>query len=438
MSRTTDNPYDAPRAESPKDLELRGIPAPPLDSGLRIKLSVMMFLQYAIWGAWLPVAFVFFQNYRGLAADEVGNLLAMSAIGAILAPFVAGQIADRYFATEKFLAISHVIGAVLVWLLAETTGYYSLLGLGFLYSLIYAPTLSLTNSLAFHHLPDRDRDFGRVRVWGTVGWIAVGIGLGQWLYRMPEESRLAAFGDGFRLSAVLGLLLGVYCLVLPHTPPMKGTSKFAAGAAMRQVRLNPLITLFLVAFPISCIHQFYFVRTVDFLTSQNIRAPWIDKIFGIGGGPMTIGQISELLVLAAMPWVATRLSRKSLLAIGISAYILRFFIFAYFPVPAAVFPALALHGLCFGCFFFVAFLIVDEETTADVRASAQSLFNLVVIGIGVIAGNYAAGQVGRLAATSEGKTDFKTLFAIPMWVAVVCLVALLLLYPRRRIARHPD
>ena len=143
------------------------------------RLSIMMFLQYAIWGAWLPLFFPFLLNHRGLAVGQVGNLIAIGAVGALFAPFIAGQIADRWFNTERFLGISHLIGGVLVWLLASAETFSSLAVLSLLYGLVYAPTLPLTNSLAFHHLSDRDRQFGKVRVWGTVGWIFVGIGIGQ-------------------------------------------------------------------------------------------------------------------------------------------------------------------------------------------------------------------------------------------------------------------
>src|SRR5262245_17735556 len=155
--------------------------APPLSPTLNARLSVMMFLQYAIWGAWLPLFAQFLTQHRHFSGSQTGNLFAIGAVGALFAPFIAGQIADRWFNTERFLAFSHVAGGILVWQLANVTTYSGFIVFGLLYSLIYAPTLPLTNSLAFHHLPDRDRDFGRVRVWGTVGWIVVGIGIGQWL-----------------------------------------------------------------------------------------------------------------------------------------------------------------------------------------------------------------------------------------------------------------
>ena len=400
----------------------------------------MMFLQYAIWGAWLPLFFAWLTEYRGFTGHEAGTLFGVAAIGALVAPFLAGQSADRWFATEKFLGLSHVLGAVLIWLLPGFESYNEILIFGLLYSIVYSPTLSLTNSLALHHLSDRDQDFSKVRLWGTVGWIAVGIGMGQWLLRhhLPEagetlrEARVAGMSDAFRLSAGLGLLLGLFCFFLPHTPPMKGREKLAFKEAFSEIiSRRTLLVLFLVSFPVSCIHQFYFVRTEGFLGSLQMSTPLIDSIFGVGGGPMTIGQISEILVLAAIPLLMRSWSKKTFLLIGLSAYALRFFIFAFVPHSLAVFAALALHGLCFGCFFFVAFMIVDEETSADVRATTQSFYSLIIFGLGVIVGNFFAGYVDSVAGQPQDHDSYyRVLFGIPMWIAVACFLALLVFYPR--------
>ena len=542
--------------------------APPLAMGTRLSLSGMMFLQYAIWGAWLPLLWPFLAGYRELAPAQIGNMFAVGAVGAIVAPFIAGQIADRYFATEKFLAISHILGGLLVWQLSWIEGYWMFLGFSLVYSLIYSPTLSLTNSLAFHHLPDRDRDFGAVRVWGTVGWIVVGIGIGQWL-RMehtlapdeaarevverrlfddearptltshwevvtaddavavgrlvseseaevvieldPEDpSKNEAFpraelqtaqplyaaiasegnadavraaierldggevseadraaiadefaagayfdedtidgavlyghqrgmADAFKLSAILGVLMGIFCFFLPKTPPSKSEESNAAFAAIGEVKRQPLLTLFLLAVPISCIHQFYFVHTAGFLGQFQVgAADTINLVFGVGGGGlMTVGQMTEILVLAAIPLVAKKVSRKSLLAVGIVAYALRMLLFAFvdqIPLPATLtlVAGVGMHGLCFGCFIFVAFMIVDEETTADLRASAQSLFNLVIIGIGIIVGSKIAGWVAAWATGADGAMDYTKLFTVPMVAALACLAVLMLLYPGGR------
>jgi nucleoside transporter len=415
---------------------------------VKLRLSLMMFLQYAIWGAWLPILYPFLMGHREFSLDETGTVLAAGAVGAILGPFIAGQLADRLFATEKLLAASHLLGAILVWFLADVSDFTTFAVLSLLYGLIYAPTLALTNSLAFHHLPNRDRDFGPVRLWGTIGWIASGILVGQMLLRFhtPAEGTAAAIAaaqdagraDAFRLSSILGVVMALFSLTLPHTPPTKrGGEKLAWAQALREIAKPPLLVLFLLAVPMSMVHQFYFVHTSSFLTAiQNENAgagrfaDLINQVFGVGGGGlMTIGQMAEIAVLAVMPFLATRCSRKALLGIGIAAYAARMAIFAFAPsfVPALI--GVALHGLCFGCFVFVAFMVVDQYTSKEVRATAQNLFNLVLIGIGIIVGSWFATSIAvRIATDEAGNLNNQTLFAIPMLISILCLVVLAIAY----------
>ena len=433
-------------------------PAKPLSSGLNFQLSTMMFLQYAIWGAWLPLLWTFLSGHRDFTPAEIGNMFAIGAVGAIVAPFIAGQIADRWFNTEKFLGISHILGGILVWQLASLETYNSFLIFSLLYSLIYSPTLSLTNSLAFHHLPDRDRDFGKIRVWGTIGWIAVGIGIGQWLLyqhtptgveaEAVSAAQAAGMADAFKLSGLLGIVMGVFCFFLPSTPPAKEEKKSAISGAMNAIRLQPLLTLFLIAVPISCVHQFYFVHTAPFLGQFQNQAEGfiniVNKIVGVGGGGlMTIGQMAEIGVLALIPLFTKKYSRKALLCVGIAAYALRMFLFAYGPnfteflqLPAIIL-GIAMHGLCFGCFIFVAFMVVDEECAVDVRASAQSLFNLVIVGIGIIVGSKVAGYVAEISTVNE-VMNYQKLFSVPMWAALACLVIMQLCYPNKPPATDAD
>lgn len=413
---------------------------------------MMMLLQYAIWGAWLPLLWPYLANVRKFSGDEIGYAFAIGAVGAVIAPFIAGQIADRHFNTEKFLGISHILGGVLVFQLASIESLGAFLAFSFVYSLVYSPTLSLTNSICLHHI-DRDKDFAKVRIWGTVGWIAVGLAMGQWLLHSHTpaigsadqiaEAQYSGMADAFRLSGVLGIVMGIYCFFLPATPPTRGAKKNATFEAISEIRCQPLLMLFLLAVPISCIHQFYFVHAAGFLGAYQANAgedaftKCVNGIFGVGGGGlMTIGQMSEIVVLGLIPIAAVRWSRKSLLAIGIAAYALRMLLFAQSaPIAAAIgvselavlIPAIALHGVCFGCFIFVSFMIVDEETSDDVRASAQSLYNLVIIGVGIIVGSFIAGKVAGWA-TVEGSMNYSRLFGIPMWAALGCLAALSLFY----------
>lgn len=436
--------------------------APPMGAKLGSQLSIMMFLQYAIWGAWLPILYPYLMGHIKFELWEVGVIFSVGAVGAIVGPFMAGQIADRYFSTEKFLALSHLIGAVLVWFLASLSEFWPFVAMSLLYGLVYAPTLALTNSLAFHHMPDRDRDFGRVRVWGTVGWIAVGIGFGHYLANAHTPDAAIATADeitaaqnagramAFRLSSILGVIMAGYCLTLPKTPPSKNEGQSnATFEALGEVKKQPLLTLFLLAVPISMIHQFYFVHTSQFLTNiQNQAAAAedlassINKIFGAGGGGlMTIGQMTELVVLALIPLFAKRFSRKSLLAVGLIAYAGRMALFAYAPTMVPVIVGVALHGLCFGCFIFVAFMVVDEECAPDIKASAQNLFNLVIVGIGIIVGSlFATEVVGGWATETDAATgkdvmNYVKLFSVPMWMAIACLVALIVAYPNKSKAK---
>ena len=523
--------------------------APP--AALKTRLSFMMFLQYAIWGAWLPILYPFLLGYRGFSLEQTGYCLSAGAVGAIFGPFVIGQLADRNFSTEKLLFVSHLVGALLVWFLAEVESFPIFVLISLVYGFVYAPTIALTNSITLANIRNRDRDFGPIRFWGTIGWIVAGILVGQYLLRtatpdLTNEStmgvtatQLAANPDtslpilleknpviqqsfaataanwavektgattgsteevvlfmaagirkslvdydadvqkdveegkpaltpaefqageaevaqtyiqgglqnrgrqfAFSVSAILGLLMAFFCLFLPHTPPSKGAKeKLAWAEALGEIRLQPLLTLFLIAIPVSMIHQFYFVYTADFVSgiqnaansdSANAFSNGVNQVLGVGGGGlMTLGQMSELVVLGFMPFLTKIFNRKMLLCIGLVAYALRMAIFAYMPDMVPVLIGVTLHGLCFGCFIFVAFMVVDEHTTKDVRATAQNLFNLVIVGVGIIVGSYfATGVIGNWA-TVDGSMDYFRLFTFPMWMAVGCLVIMLVAYPNR-------
>lgn len=426
---------------------------------VRTRLSVMMFLQYATWGAWLPILWSYLNGHLKFTGTQIGYCFSAGAIGAILGPFLAGQLADRSFATQKLLGISHIVGAAIILAMGMTGEFKYFVALAALYGLVYAPTMALTNSLAFTHLPNRDTDFGPVRLWGTIGWIAVGIAVGQILFRFhtpagaDEATVLAAQDAGrvvaFQISAALGAVMGVYCFTLPNTPPTKAAAQNTAWAeAIGEIVKQPLVTLFLIAVPVSMIHQFYFVHADGFIGTVQSAAKggssfdaWIKQIFGVGGGLMTLGQMMEIAVLAMMPFLFRFLSRKHLLLIGLVAYAARMALWAYAPalsqatgVPELLFvmTGIALHGFCFGCFIFVAFMIVDEYTTHDVRATAQNLFNLVIVGIGTIVGSFFATSIVESWAKASGTMDYTKLFSVPMYMALGCFVLLLLLYPSKK------
>ncbi len=416
------------------------------------RLSVMMFLQYAIWGAWLPLLWPYLSTVHGFKPEEISMVFAMGAMGAIIAPFIAGQVADRWFNTERYLALAHILGGLLIFQLAELNTFNEFLVFSFVYSLLYSPTMPLSNALAFTHMPDRER-FGRVRLWGTVGWIAVGIAMGQFLLYKHSPAGMSGaalaleqakgMANAFRLSGALGIAMGLYCFTLPATPPKRGRSANAFGEAVGEiVRSRELLTIFLLAVPVSCIHQFYFVHTSGFLGSVQRDLGAGDPfsvVFGVGGGGlMTVGQMAEIVVLGAMAMWQKCCSKRNLFLIGLLAYGLRMLCFAYGADIAAslgvsplvvLITGVALHGVIFGCYIFLAFIVLDEHTSDDVRASAQSIFNLVIVGVGVIVGSWVSGEVAKWA-TVDGKLDYTKLFSVPMWASFACLLLFFLMYPR--------
>jgi len=418
--------------------------APGTPPAILSRLSIMMFFQFAIQGAWLPLLFPFLLKHVGIEQTIVGNILAVGAIGAMLSPLIAGQIADRYMNAERVMAICHLVGSAVVLRIAYANNPNELYVLSFVYGLLYTPTLALVNAISFRHLPDPSRDFGKVRVWGTAGWIVSGIAIGQWLYFKAGNDKplqFAFMADAMKIAATMGVFLAIYSLTLPATRPSPSRQRFAPAEALREIVRQPLLTLFILTFIVAGLHAFFFARMTDYLTAGRLSVPedsWLNKIFGVGGGGIsTIGQFSEVIVLAMMPLIVKRFSRKTLFAVGLTAYALRFFAFAYLPYTWAIVPALALHGIVFGCFFFLVFITIDEHTTKDVRSSAQNVFNLIIFGIGVIWGNWLSGQLGAWVTKPDKTLDWQTFYAVPGWITVGCLAVLLVMYPRKSLVESP-
>ena len=490
-----------------------------LPPGLFLRLSTMMALQYGTWGAWIPILYFFLRDGRGFDAGQIGTLFIVGALGPLAAPFVA-QIADRWLATQKVLGITHLLAGIVIWQLSWIDSFTPFLAVSTVYSLLYGPTVGLTNALAFHHLPDRDRHFGLVRVCGAAGFIPASILVAQWLFFVhtpgPEqavdllvkEGKITAgaretllkerqvtlpggeavtgtllreddrqiilmtaagertiakdgvgirrgkaiedvtqkkvaggMADGFKLSAILGILMGLYCFTLPHTPPQKGREKIAFVEALRQIRKRSLLVLFMVSVPLSCIHQLYFVHTGRYLGTFDFRTDWVTSLFGVGGGGMmTIGQFCETIIMVTIGLYVARISRKTLLLAGVMAYVLRFALFAWarqietavgLPATWSIIIALLLHGPCFTWFWFLGFMIVDEESTKDVRASAQSLYNLVLMGVGGVIGSIIAAWIGDHYTVSDNVIDYTGLFSWPFWGSLACFVLLAVFYPAR-------
>jgi nucleoside transporter len=374
--------------------------APPLAIGTRLSLSVMMFLEFAVWGAWASVL----GNRLGAMglSDWIGSMYGTMALGTIVAPLFVGQIADRYFSSEKLMAILHLIGAGFLYWLATippvvdrdpavlaATGW-KLYGIALAYALIYSPTLALSNSIAFTHVPDGNRDFPGIRVLGTIGWIASGMTLGMVLSTWFGDSKVS--NAPFLLAAGLSLVLGIFSLFLPHTPP-----KGKAGDALPFLRAVRLLKepSFAVFFGVSC------VITIVLAFYYNFTGLYLAQQMGVKdtASTMTIGQWSEMLLLPFLPFFLSRFGMKWVLALGMLAWGVRYGIFALggnYAVGALYWPVilcLTLHGVCYDFFFAAGFIHVDNESPSDIRGSAQALFVFLTYGLGMWLGSELSGVI---------------------------------------------
>ncbi|HTN02266.1 MAG TPA: MFS transporter [Planctomycetaceae bacterium] len=393
--------------------------APPLRMDLRINLSIMMFLQFAVWGAW----FVVLGNYLGhlkFSNTHIGTMYSLMPLGAIFSTLFVGQIADRYFSSERLMAILHLAGAGLLYAMAQVQNpdhYMMLIGLTFVYSLLYNPTLALSNSIAFSHIPSGERDFPGIRVLGTIGWIAVGLIVGQVL-STPDRP---AYHTNLPLLLAAGLsaVLGLFSFALPHTPP---TGK--AGDAIPFIRALGLLkdpsfaVFFGVSFIITIVLAFYYSFTGKFLeTGAGVKDV---------ASTMSIGQFAEMLLLPFLPWFLKRFGMKSVLALGMLCWGVRYAMFAVGSPFALVIIGVALHGICFDFFFAAGFIHVDNTAPKEIRASGQALFSFLTYGVGMYLGSVLSGYVAEAYTNPEtGVTDWRGFWMVPAAGVIASLLIFL-------------
>jgi nucleoside transporter len=399
---------------------------------LRARLSGMMFLQYAIWGAWAPVLGLYLKapGPMGFSGTQVSLIYMTWAIATIISPLVAGQIADRWFATQHFLALVHGLGGGLMFLMAgaELGNFWLFFALMSAYQLLCAPTMGLTSSLAFHHLTQGEKQFGSVRLWGTIGWIVIGLVFGEWLKDWdtlrrllglavePVSTDLVRVGQCLHWAGVLSLVCAVYCLTLPNTPPSRQASNpFAFLAALRLLGERSFAVLFFVSIIVATELQFYFVFGANFFR----EALGFDQ--GTAGQLLTIGQIVEVATLAALPWFVGRFGIKWTILLGILAWTARYGIFALGQPWWLVVASQGLHGLAYGFFFVGGQIYTDRVAGKDIKASAQSLMLLATLGVGKLISSLVAGPVVDAFSELVGGqtvTNWHYVFLVPAAVTL--------------------
>ncbi len=390
-----------------------------MTDSVRWRLSLMMFLEYVCWGSWLPLLALYLTRFLHFSGTEVGGIFFTQAIASVTAVVISGQIADRYFSTERFLAFSHVISGLAMFALAFQKAFWPFFVGMLIYTLLYIPTLSLTNSICFHHLKDAQADFGKVRLWGTIGWIAAAWPLYFILKDKPDTALEGPLTSIFWISGLTSLVLAAVCMTLPATPPARNVAQKNAPWEAIKLLANPTIAvLFVVTLVDSLVHQCYFQWTSPFLSSIGVPASWIMPA-------MSIGQVAEILTMAILGYFLKRLGWRKTMSIGIFGHVLRFFIYSIGHPVWLVVASNVVHGFAYAFFFAAVYIFVDAHFPKDARASAQGLFNFLVLGVGQGAGSIMWGAIGD-RFTSGGVVDFSKLFMVPTALGVVAALILVL------------
>lgn len=384
---------------------------------MRVRLSLMMFLEYFIWGAWYVTLGTWLGQQLHFSGQQIGVVAGTTALGAAISPFLVGLMADELFANQRLLAALHGIGALLLWFASTQTAFGPMYAVLLVYSLCYMPTMALTNALAFRQMKDPKQDFGSIRVLGTAGWIVAGLLIG---FLRVEPTAIP-----IRIAGAASLLMAVYSLTLPHTPPLRS----AHGFKLSNIFPPEAFTLFkdrnfsifvLASFFICIPLQFYYTFTNPFLNEIGMQN---------AAGKMTMGQMSELLFMVTLPWFFRRVGVKYTLMLGMFAWVVRYICFGTGNIGSLVlllYLGIVLHGICYDFFFVTGQVYVDQKAPPALRAVAQGLIYFITYGIGMFVGSWICGGiVDRYAKSlpSGGVLhDWRSIWMVPAIASAVVLL----------------
>jgi nucleoside transporter len=364
-----------------------------MSSSRYVRLSLMMFLNYVIWGAWYVTLNTYLTATLHFSGTEAGAIFGTTALASMISPFFVGMIADRFFSTERVLAVLHLIGAVILYMVTLVNSFGAVYALMLLYCLCYFPTIALTNTLTLKQIDDAGRQFPLIRVFGTIGWIVIGYAIGVLgLEKSPSM---------FLLAAGASVAMALYSLTLPHTPPAGAGEPVTARSLLG---LDALVMLkrrsylvFIIASILACIPlTFYFSFTNTYLNEVGVVN---------AAGKMTLGQIAEIVAMASMPLIFRRVSVRGILMLGLMAWSIRYGLLAYGNAGAGMwmfYVAILLHGVCYDFFFMTGQLYADQEAPSELRVTAQGFLTFVTYGIGMFLGSNLSGIALDFFTRTEG------------------------------------
>jgi nucleoside transporter len=384
-------------------------------------LSLMMFLQYFIWGAWYVTMGTYMGEHLKSSGVQIGAAYSALAIATMISPFFVGLIADRFFAAQRIMGILHLLGAILLFLATKITGNAAFYWVILFYSLLYMPTIALSNSIAFNQMTDPGKQFPWIRVFGTLGWIAAGLIIGG----LKIEPTIYTFMIAAGISAALGLL----SFVLPDTPP-KGKQATSASKALGTeafvlFKSKPYLVFFIAAILVCIPLSFYYGWANPFLNELKVEN---------AAGKMTMGQFSEALFILAIPFLFNRIGVKKMLLMGMTAWILRYICFAYGNTGDnmwMLYAGIILHGVCYDFFFVTGYMYTEKKAGEKIKNSAQGLFTFATYGVGMFIGTLISGKVVDKYVIPNGH-NWKGIWFVPAYIALAVLVYFILFFREKR------
>ena len=397
------------------------------------RLWLMMVLEFVIWGAWLPLIWGYMGASRedgglGFTGAQIAWVGSAFAIASIVGIFFSSQFADRTFSAEKFMAFSHLVGGLAILGMFWAKDFPLFFALMLVHSLLYVPTISVANSIAFTHMQNAEKEFGLVRMGGTIGWILAAWPLFFLLEGKTGVAATTAKANIFLVAGIASLILAAYSLSLPHTPPKRtatGDGGLAWLKAAKDLGKPFLLVLFVVTFIDSVIHNGYFLLAGNFLGDAKAAAipqKWIMPV-------MSIGQVAEIATMAVLGAVLARLGWKTTMILGILGHAARFAVFAFMPQnQLMIIVVQVLHGVCYAFFFATLYIFIDAAFPKDVRSSAQSLFNLLVLGLGDLAAKWLFIPLQTRLTAADGSVDYQKLFIVPTFLALGAAALLLVAF----------
>ncbi|TDE27481.1 MFS transporter [Flavobacterium ranwuense] len=399
-----------------------------MNSTIRIKLSIMMFLEFFIWGAWFVTLGTFLGNNLKASGSETAAIFSTQSWGAIIAPFIIGLIADRYFNAEKILGILHLIGAFLMYQMyqSEEVGMFYTYVLS--YMILYMPTLALVNSVSFNQMKDPEKEFSNIRVWGTIGWILAGLSI-SFIFHWDTTEAVSEglLKNTFLLAGIAALILGIFSFSLPKTPPKVSDEKIKIGDIIGLDALKLLkdknFAIFFISSILICIPlAFYYQNAHPFLTEAGVENPT---------GKMAIGQISEALFLLLIPVFFTRFGFKKTILVGMLAWAIRYVLFAYGnggDLSFMLIIGIALHGICYDFFFVSGQIYTNSKAGEKYKSAAQGLITLATYGVGMLIGFAVAGWITDNYKMLDGAINWEMVWIIPAGIALAVFLLFAVLF----------